>query len=184
MYIDLNHKLETLDEARGFDTSAKAFRKLGFCDVCAAQAAFGDRSCFAGVQQACTRCSPLAVNNVQWRIDQVQGTLLVEHMRVNYSDWAIANDRDCVKMCADSHGTELVNAYGALRSRSRGFRPRDPKANNDNRIDPAAIAALLNKAPPMRRTKSCEKCGIEFNQKRSTARFCSSKCRVADFRRM
>jgi hypothetical protein len=49
-------RTETFSQAQRFDTNRNTFAKLGFCDTCAAQAAYGRQLGWNQVAPPCARC--------------------------------------------------------------------------------------------------------------------------------
>ena len=96
-------------------------------------------------------------------------TALVRHMAKHYSDGNIAEDVDCVLACCGSDADrEAVRRYARARRTAPGFQGKSFTVNNHNRIAAGGEAGKL-----------CERdgCEVRFTPERSTARFCSAKCR-------
>ena len=103
---------------------------------------------------------------------------LLRHMELYYSDRNIRLDVDSVLECAAPHHRGALESYASLRKRAPGFRPNDVRANNHNRINPAALSKLVpGSVRGDARMVACGRCGNEFSAGRSDARFCSAKCR-------
>lgn len=52
-------RVETLRQARIFDSAKRHYERLGLCGVCAAQAAWGHQLGFSGINPPCHRCQPI-----------------------------------------------------------------------------------------------------------------------------
>lgn len=52
-------KPETMAQARAFDRKKKRYRRLGLCQPCAAQAAWGHQLGFGDLRPPCTECLPI-----------------------------------------------------------------------------------------------------------------------------
>jgi hypothetical protein len=92
---------------------------------------------------------------------------LLRHMRKFYSDRHIAEDVDSVLLACDSdEQRSAVRQYARARRRAPGFRPSSYSSCNH-----AAIAAEAE-------GPRCQQCGAAFTPQRSSARFCSARCRM------
>ena len=54
-----NDSVETLRQARSFDTHKRHYQGLGLCGRCAAQAAWGHKLGFSRIDPPCDDCQPL-----------------------------------------------------------------------------------------------------------------------------
>ncbi|WP_284251253.1 hypothetical protein [Litorihabitans aurantiacus] len=71
-----------------------------------------------------------------------------------------------------------IRAYGRLRRRARGFRPGDYGHNSHALIDRAVLATVAGPAAVRTgRSATCATCGTTFSAQRSSARYCSGRCR-------
>jgi len=67
------HQTETLDQAELFTTNRNLFSRLGFCDMCAAQAAYGRQLGWKQVAPPCAKCiasvDEISLNEIgaRWR---------------------------------------------------------------------------------------------------------------------
>jgi hypothetical protein len=50
---------ETMAQARAYTRKKKRYRRLGLCDVCASQAAWGHQCGFNKIHDPCERCLPI-----------------------------------------------------------------------------------------------------------------------------
>jgi hypothetical protein len=106
---------------------------------------------------------------------------LLKHMELFYSDWHIANDLDCVlACCADEFAVEAVKRYARARRKAYGFSPKSLDSNSHRLIAAAKLAKLTGSTAS---DVHCVVCGRTFSAKRSTARFCTTSCRVKGNRR-
>jgi hypothetical protein len=108
---------------------------------------------------------------------------LLTHLELHYSDWAIAQDMDCVRPLVTGWQLDVIEEYAKARRKAPGFWERDPKANNHNRISREAWDRINAKRKVgwtdtrEAREVACGSCGATFLAKRSTARFCGDRCR-------
>ncbi len=93
--------------------------------------------------------------------------------KVLAEDWRSALDGPC--------GDDLVTGYLRLRRRAPGWSPHRLDRNNHREIPPAALAVLIS-GPASGDLARCESCAGGFVAARSTARFCSPRCRKAAHR--
>lgn len=108
---------------------------------------------------------PLVLDSRLYR-DPVALPALLRHMELYYSDRHIVEDLDSVLSCCGSdEDRDAVKRYAKLRRRAPRFAPKSWTSNNDQFIAADQIG------------RPCGKCGVRFTPKRSTARFCSARCR-------
>lgn len=147
-------------------------RKLGFCEKCATHRRIR-------VSQTCPRCAHLAVDFLDRdpRRDTPTQALL-NHMRLYYSDWAIAHSLDCVLAEVTGYGGIAVRKYARLRRGAPDFRPLTKTGHNNHAFIPAHhLRELFDDSQPVTKNNTmCERCQKNFVPRRSTARFCSGAC--------
>lgn len=96
---------------------------------------------------------------------------LMTHLAKHYSDYQIASDLDDVLACCNSpHDRQVVRRYARQRRNAPGFSTAGNHSNHAE-VERQRRAAAGEVA-------TCAGCGTEFAPKRSTARFCSARCRV------
>ena len=84
-------------------------------------------------------------------------SLLIKHMRDNYSDTELRNDLDCVlSLCAAEKDRAAVREFTRAKLAGKAYRGYGLNLSG----------------------KVCESCHNPFTARRSDARFCSAKCRV------
>lgn len=96
----------------------------------------------------------------RYQLPAVPLPLLLRHMEKFYTPYQLEHDVDCVEACcANEEDRAAVRRYAKAL-----LRGGSPKAEGGR----AAI---------------CQRCGNGFAPKRSTARYCSARCRVSASRR-
>lgn len=98
------------------------------------------------------------------------------------NDYALKRDfLDCVlSTVMDERAREALKTYFRLRKEAPGWNPHVLGPNNHKRIDAAAFAALIGEGA---RAVECVACGRSFHAQRTTAKFCSTRCRLRAHRK-
>lgn len=98
---------------------------------------------------------------------------LLTHMRKFYGDRHIVEDLDAVLAVCETEDDEIaVRRYARLRKSADDFRPGDFLHNNHRNISPDVLVGKVA-------TNVCVQDGKPFVAQRSTAQFCSARCRQA-----
>lgn len=153
-------KPETLTEARAWDARKEAYVAAGMPDRDAAAAAWG---------------TPDAEEPDASENSKLLKTLFSD------GDAKIAKDIGCFPCGACHKTTCFVCEYAKARKRVRGFSAKNYLKNSHRGIPELTLRRIkkLAEPPAKKKTVQCQNCERPFEAKRSTAKWCSPRCRVA-----
>jgi hypothetical protein len=139
---------ETLDEAREWDRVKDWYTGMGVPQAEAARRSWQDQLS-GGMTDRARFCAP---GTVAYPL-----TDLLRHMEKHYTVYQLRNDLDCVLDCCGSDGDcKEVRRYARARLAGGTYR--------------SSVVTVV--------AQPCEVCRKTFSARRSTARFCSSRCRL------
>lgn len=151
-------KPETLSEAVAWDARRDAYAESGLTDRAAAAAAWNQpKTPDYAEMAACLK--------------------MIEHD----SDAKVARDLDCYPCGACRKVTCPVCEYAKARRKATGFSAKNYAKNSHRKVPELTLRRIkkLAEAPAKTKRVQCQNCDREFDAKRTTAKWCSPRCRVA-----
>lgn len=151
-------KPETLTEARAWDARREAYSESGMSDRDAARAAWGQPK----------------------PAEEPDNVALLKMLSAE-GDAKISRDLDCYPCGACRKSTCPVCEYAKARKGVRGYSAKNYLKNSHRGIPELTLKRIKKLAEPAAKKKqvTCHNCDRGFEAKRSTAKWCSPRCRVA-----